>query len=432
MAVRCARAGLVGRVEVPGDKSISHRAVLLGSLADGTTRIRNFLRANDCLATLGAVRDLGIEVECSGDEVLVHGRGLRGLREPLKPINSGGSGTSMRLLAGVLAGPAMNSVLEGNAQLSRRPMDRVAIPLRQIGAVISGREGGKYPPLSIAGGKLRAIRYEMPVASAQVKSALLLAGLFADGATQVVERPGKPTRDHTERMLSAMGASIHVEVGVVEVHPALRLEPIDIRVPGDLSSAAFLLAAAAIVPSSRVTIPSVGVNPGRTGILGALLRMGGGLRLHNVRLEKNEPVADLELGYAPLVGTAITGEEVPSLIDELPLLAVVATQAQGVTEVLGAGELRVKETDRITTTVSELKRMGAKIEPLPDGFIVEGPVRLKGAHVNSYGDHRLAMALAVAALAAEGETIIDDTACIDDSFPGFEEALALLLGEVGA
>jgi 3-phosphoshikimate 1-carboxyvinyltransferase len=402
---------------------------MFGSIADGTTRIRNFLPANDCVATLAAMRDLGVEVEYSGDEVLVRGRGIGGLREPSRPVECGGSGTTMRLLAGLLAGQPMYSVLAGNAQLSRRPMDRVAIPLRRMGATILGRQGGKYPPLSIAGGNLRATTYEMPVASAQVKSAVLLAGLFADGPTEVVEPA--PTRDHTERMLWAMGASLSVEGSTVRIHPAQRLEALDIDVPGDISSAAFLLAAAAIVPGSRVLIPSVGVNPGRTGILDVLRRMGRdeGLRLHNERLANGEPVADIEIEHTALRCVTISAQEVPAMIDELPVIAVLATQAEGTTEVRGAAELRVKETDRIATTVSELQHMGANIEALPDGFVVKGPTRLKGAHVSSHGDHRLAMALAVAALVADGETTIKDTACIDDSFPGFEAALAKLTGE---
>ena len=422
LMVRPARSGLRGQAGVPGDKSISHRAVLVGALADGTARIRNFLPANDCLATVEAVRALGVEVEFRPDEVLVHGRGLRGLREPLRPLECGGSGTTMRLLAGVLAGQPFYSVLTGNAQLSARPMDRVAVPLRQMGATVLGRQGGRYPPLTVVGGDLVPVRYELPVASAQVKSALLLAGLFAGGVTTVVEPV--PTRDHTERMLAAVGVAVRAEKGMVMVYPPERLQPLDIRVPGDISSAAFLLAAAAIVPGSRVGIPRVGANPGRMGFLHALTRMGAHITLHNEQLEHGEPIADVEIAHAPLRGIAVSPAEVPGMIDELPLLAVVAACAQGVTEVRGAGELRVKETDRIATIVEELAKMGARIEALPDGFRVEGPTLMHAARVSSHGDHRIAMALAVAALRAEGETIIEGTACIGDSFPGFERALA--------
>jgi 3-phosphoshikimate 1-carboxyvinyltransferase len=422
LTLRKAAAGLRGTVGVPGDKSISHRAAIFAALAEGTTRIRNFLPANDCLATLDVVRGLGIEIEYGSEEVLVHGRGLNGLREPTRPLECGGSGTTMRLMSGLLAGQPFYSVLASNAQLARRPMDRVAVPLRAMGATILGREGGRYAPLSIVGGSLAGIRYEMPVASAQVKSAILLAGLFAEGETEVVEPA--PSRDHTERMLRAMGAPIHVEGNVVSVHRAAHLNALDIRVPGDISSAAFLAAAAAIVPGSRITIPGVGLNPGRVGIVNVLRRMGAALSLHNERLENGEPVADIEIEHSALLGTQISPEEVPGLIDELPVLAVIATQADGVTEVRGAAELRVKETDRIATTVGELQRLGAGIEALPDGFIVRGPVQLKCGEVSSHGDHRLAMSLAVAALAADGESTIEDTACIADSFPGFEQALA--------
>ncbi len=424
ITLRKATAGLNGRVTVPGDKSISHRAAMLGAIGDGITRIRNFLPANDCLATLEVVRGLGIEIEYGSDEVLVHGRGVRGLREPGRPLECGGSGTTMRLISGLLAGQPFYSVLSANAQLSRRPMDRVAVPLRTMGATILGRERGKYAPLSIVGGSLTGIRYEMPVASAQVKSAILLAGLFAEGQTGVVEPA--PSRDHTERMLSAMGAQVTVDGNVVGVEPANHLSALDIRVPGDISSAAFLMAAAAIVPGSHIVVPGVGLNPGRVGVINVLRRMGAALRLHNERLDNGEPVADIEIEHSTLKGTQISPEEVPGLIDELPILAVIATQAEGATEVRGAAELRVKETDRIATTVSELRLLGANIEALPDGFIVAGPARLKGAAVSSHDDHRLAMSLAIAALVADGETTVDDTACIADSFPGFEQALAAL------
>ncbi|MDQ6695517.1 MAG: 3-phosphoshikimate 1-carboxyvinyltransferase [Chloroflexota bacterium] len=420
-----AEAGLRGHVGVPGDKSVSHRAAIFGAVAEGTTRISNFLPATDCLSTLEVVQGLGIEVAYSREEVLVYGRGMRCLREPVRPLECGGSGTTMRLMAGLLAGQPFYSVLASNAQLGRRPMSRVAVPLRGMGATILGRDGGNYPPLSIVGGNLHATKYRMPVASAQVKSAILLAGLYAQGVT-TVEEPA-PSRDHTERMLAAMGAKLDVQRGQVSIEPADRLDAIDIRVPGDLSSAAFMLAAAAIVPGSHITIPGVGVNPGRVGFLDALRRMGAEVCIYNERLENGEPVADIELRYAPLRGISISAEEVPGMVDELPVLAVVASQAQGTTEVRGAGELRVKETDRIATTVSELRTMGSHIEALEDGFIVHGPTTLKGGMVSSHGDHRLAMSLAMAALAAEGPTEVEDTACIDDSFPGFEQALSSLL-----
>lgn len=417
-------ASIDARLRVPGDKSISHRAAMFGAIADGTTRIRNFLPATDCLATLDVVRGLGIEVEYGDAEVLVHGRGLNGLSEPARPLECGGSGTTMRLMSGLLAGQPFYTVLAGNAQLSRRPMDRVARPLREMGATILGRDGGRLAPLSFQGGGLRAISYRSPVASAQVKSAVLLAGLFADGETSV-EEPAS-TRDHTERMLKAMDANLDVDGNVVRIRPS-HLKALDIDVPGDISSAAFLLAAAAIVPGSRVVVEGVGMNRGRTGFLDALRSMGAEVRLLNERESNGEPVADVEVSHAELQGISITPDDVPGMIDELPLLAVVATQATGTTEVRGATELRVKETDRIATTAAELSHLGACIEPLPDGFRVEGPTTLRGAHVSSHDDHRLAMSLSIAGLGAEGITIVEDTECVDDSFPGFEAALLALM-----
>jgi 3-phosphoshikimate 1-carboxyvinyltransferase len=412
------------RLRVPGDKSISHRAAMLGGIAEGTTRIRNFLPANDCLATLDVVRGLGVEVEYRGDEVLVHGRGMNGLMEPPRPLECGGSGTTMRLMSGLLAGQPFYSVLVGNAQLSRRPMDRVARPLREMGATILGREGGRLAPLSIQGGNLKAISYRPPVASAQIKSTVLLAGLFASGETTVEEPTA--TRDHTERMLKAMGADLKVDGSVVRVRQS-RLKAIDVNVPGDISSAAFILAAAAIVPGSRIIVEGVGVSPGRTGFLHALKRMGAEVRLHNEHESHGEPVADVEVSFASLMGISVSAEDVPGMIDELPLLAVVATQAEGITEVRGAAELRVKETDRIATTAAELTSMGAHIEPLPDGFRVHGPTPLSGARVSSQGDHRLAMSLSIAALVAKGLTTVEDTECADDSFPGFGALLRTLI-----
>jgi 3-phosphoshikimate 1-carboxyvinyltransferase len=426
LRVQQCRHPLRGEVRVPGDKSISHRAVMLGSIAEGTTRIRNFLAANDCIATMEAVRALGVEVEYTTDEVLVHGRGLHGLREPYRPVECGGSGTTMRLLAGLLAGEPFYSVLTGNAQLSRRPMDRVAVPLRGMGATVLGREEGKHPPLTISGGHLHGITYTPLVASAQVKSSVLLAGLFAEGTTTVIEPT--PTRNHTERMLAAMGVALGFSCkGQVSIMPPSKLDALDINVPGDFSSAAFLLVAASIVEGSRLVLPVVGVNPGRIGILHALRRMGGHVVLHNERSEHGEPKADLQVAHRVLNATTIGSEDVPGMIDELLAIAVAATQAAGVTEVRGASELRVKETDRISTTVQELTKMGAEIEALPDGFLVRGPTRLRGAVVNSHGDHRLAMALAVAGLVAEGETTVENTECIEDSFPGFDALLESLV-----
>jgi len=422
---------LRGRVEVPGDKSISHRALLLGAIAQGASRVDNFLPSADCQATLQAVRALGIEVEeNSPTSLTIQGQGLHGLREPEDVVDCVRSGTTMRLLAGILAGQPFASVLNGAEQLRRRPMARIVDPLRDMGATILGRAGGRQAPLSILGGGLKSIDYALPVASAQLKSALLLAGLYADGPTTLRE-PG-PARDHTERMLKAMGGDLTVSDGWLHLVPGNPLQAIDVTVPGDFSSAAFLIVAAAIVPGSEITIAGVGINPTRTGLLDVLQAMGARVQLVKERTVGGEPVADIEVRSSELRGISIGGGLVVRAIDELPVLAVAATQARGETVLRDAAELRVKETDRITTTVQELQRLGADIKARPDGFVVRGPTPLhsptEGQAVRSHGDHRLAMALVVAGLAAAGESSVQGTACIADSFPGFAD----ILGELGA
>jgi 3-phosphoshikimate 1-carboxyvinyltransferase len=368
----------------------------------------------------------------------VHGVGLHGLCEPEQVLDCRRSGTTMRLLAGVMAGQPTLSVLTGEAQLLRRPMARIVEPLRQMGATILGRDGGRLPPLAIQGGALRGIQYELPVASAQVKSALLLAGLYADGPT-TLHIPG-PARDHTERMMAAMGADVQADqTGVqggpprslsLRITPVERLQPLDTVVPGDLSSAAFLLVAAALVPGSEVTVQGVGVNPTRTGLLELLHGMGADLSVHDLRTVGGEPVADLTIRASELQAVEVGGDLVVRTIDEFPILAVAATQARGETLVRDAAELRVKETDRIATTVAELQRLGAEIEARPDGFVVRGPTPLRAAEVNSHGDHRLAMALVVAGLIARGATLVHDCSCVTDSFPGFETTLCSLGGSL--
>ena len=451
-------AALRGEARLPGDKSISHRALILGAIAAGTTPVHDFLPAGDCLATLRAVRALGIEVERpTPSDVIVHGRGLHGLEEPGNVLDCARSGTTLRLLAGLLAGQPFASVLSGDEQLRRRPMGRIAEPLRLMGATVLGRDGGRRPPLAIQGGGLRGIDYELPVASAQVKSALLLAGLFAEGDT-TLHVPG-PARDHTERLLRAMGCDVWYQVAgsryavpgtrypipdasspiyntqYLKLHPPRQLHPLDLTIPGDFSSAAFLIVAALLVPDSQVTLRGVGVNPTRTGLLDVLAAMGAGVELREPRDEDGEPVADLTVRSAELTAVEVGGEVVVRAIDELPLLAVAASQARGQTVLRDAGELRVKETDRIAVTVAELRRLGAEIEGRPDGFAVQGPTPLQGAAVDSHGDHRLAMALCVAGLLARGETRREDTRvegadCIADSFPGFAQTLAGLGADV--
>lgn len=432
---------LRGRVRVPGDKSISHRALLLGALAEGPTYVRGWLPAADCQATWRCVQALGVEVSrlsaseegeaafpIASLDLVVHGRGLRGLREPTDVLDCGGSGTTARLLSGILAGQPFLSVLTGNEQLRRRPMGRVAEPLRRMGATVLGRDGGRLLPLVIQGGDLEGLDYILPVASAQVKSAVLLAGLYAQ-APVTVQEPG-PARDHTERMLLAMGAPLTKVGNVVSLAPRTPgLQPLDLTVPGDPSSAAFLLVAASLVPHSEVVIEGVGLNPTRTGLLDALQAMGAHIEVLDQRDAGGEPVGDLKVRTADgLRATEVAGPLIPRLIDELPILAVAATQATGVTVVRDAAELRVKETDRIATVAGELRKMGAQVEERPDGFAVYGPTRLRGAAVESHSDHRLAMALAVAGLLAEGETLVQGTECIADSFPGFEAVLARLSG----
>ncbi len=413
---------LQGDATVPGDKSISHRALLFAALADGESRLWNLLPGGDCGATLGCVRALGVEVEEEGGEVRVRGEGLSGLREPAGFLDCENSGTTMRLLVGLLAGQGFTSFLTGTAQLRGRPMGRVVEPLRRMGAHILGREAGGRAPLAIEGRPLGGIDYTLPVASAQVKSCLLLAGLFAGGETRVTEPA--PTRDHTELLLLSMGASLTVRGATVEARrPGRPLAPLELTVPGDISSAAFPLVAAACLPGSAVRLREVGVNPRRAGVLAVLARMGAELGREAETMRGGEPVADLVVRGGSLRSCEIGGAEIPSLIDELPVLAVAASQAEGCTRVRDAAELRVKETDRIATTVAELRALGAAIEATPDGFVVEGPCRLRGARVASHGDHRLAMALAVAGLCAEGETVVDGAAVTADSFPGFVATL---------
>ncbi len=412
---------LRGRLHVDADKSISHRALLLGGLAEGKTRISNLLRCEDCESTRRAIEALGVPVTDEGPDVVVRGGGPLGLEPPSDAIDCGNSGTTMRLLAGVLAGQTFNSTLAGDASLSRRPMARIIDPLRAMGADISGT-AENTAPLRIKGSRLHGALHHLAVASAQVKSCLLLAGLLAEGSTTVVERA--PSRDHTERMLAYFGARVLSHDGRHEIRGAQLLEARRVEVCGDISSAAFFLVAAAIVQGSEITLPGVGVNPTRTGILDVLLSMGALPEQSNGREQANEPVADVSISSARLAGIEIGGPLIPRLIDEIPVLAVAATRARGKTQIRDASELRVKETDRIAAIVEELSKMGARIRATDDGLIVEGRTHLSGAEVDSHGDHRIAMALAVAALAASGTTRIRGAECIDISFPGFRRLLS--------
>lgn len=416
---------LQGQCSVPGDKSISHRAVIFGAIAEGRTYIRNFLNGHDCRATVGIMRALGVRIDINNTRLVVHGVGLNGLKEPENVLDCDNSGTTMRLLAGLLAGQQFTSILNGTAQIRGRPMDRIVDPLHLMQAQVFGRQNGKYAPLTVVPSRLKSIEYLMPVASAQVKSCLLLAGLYAHGLT-VVRQPG-PARDHTERMLGAMGAPVTALGDTIHSErPQTPLKPLDITVPGDISSAAFLLVAASAQPDSDLTIVDVGINETRTGIVDALSEMGASIRYKDRTSQGGEPMATLVISGGGLRGMEFGGEQIVTMIDELPVLAVAATQAEGRTIVRDAQELRVKETDRIATTVVELQKMGAKIQETPDGFMVDGPTQLHGTDVDSHGDHRLAMALAVASLIAKGETTIYNAHVTADSFPGFEATLQAL------
>jgi 3-phosphoshikimate 1-carboxyvinyltransferase len=427
---------LQGRTSLPGDKSISHRALMLGALANGTSHVRGFLPSGDCLATVGCMRALGIEIEHPAPtEVVIHGRGLDELQPPAEPLNCVRSGTTMRLLSGILAGQPFESTVTGAPQLLRRPMRRITQPLQSMGAEIEDMEG--HGPLSIRKGALEGREHHLAVASAQVKSAILLAGLYASGVT-VVHQPG-PARDHTERMLAALlqakpggdkpdkplvrytMASVHLDAPRIG-----SMDTMDLQVPGDLSSAAFLITAALLLPGSEILLEGVGMNPTRTGLLDVLRTMGAEIAVLDQDTQGGEPVGTLHVKAGGLQATDVAGDTVVRMIDEFPILAVAATQSEGTTVVRDAAELRVKETDRIAGIAAALRMMGAAIEPRPDGFVVEGPSSLQGTVVDSMGDHRLAMALAVAGLIAKGETVVKSAECISDSFPGFVKTLQRL------
>jgi 3-phosphoshikimate 1-carboxyvinyltransferase len=414
-------AALRGHIAVPGDKSISHRAVLLGAIADGETSVRGFGRSQDTEATIGAVRALGATVHHDDvDALRIEGGGLRGLREPGEPIDCGNSGTTIRLLAGILAGQHGRFGLTGDDSLRRRPMERIAGPLAQLGAQVETTDG--MPPLTIAGGDLHGIRYELPVASAQVKSCVLLAGLYAQGRTTVVEP--LPTRDHTELMLQAGGVQVRRQQRRISVGPAERLSLGEVAVPGDFSAAAPFIVAATLLPGSELTIHDVGLNPRRTGLLDVLARMGARVTIFHRHRSGGEPVGDLEVLSAELVATSVTGDEVPLLVDELPLFALAASSARGTSGVAGARELRVKETDRIETVTASLRALGGRVTATDDGLEIRGvPARLRGGAMSSHGDHRIAMLGAVAGLVSRDGVQLGGPEAVAVSFPGFFELL---------
>lgn len=417
-------APLRGTAGVPGDKSISHRAVLFGALAQGLTQVRGWLAAGDTEASLRSIQALGVQVERHDTHTLtIHGGVLKPANRPLDLVNAG---TGIRLLAGIMAGQPFESVLDGSVQLRRRPMKRILTPLQMMGANISAVDG--RAPLKIKPSALHGIKYAMPMASAQVKSALLLAGLFAKGATAVVQ-PG-PARDHTERMLGAMGADIVTEGSTIVLTPNGVLKPMDLTVPGDFSSAAFLIVAGMVVPGSDITLTGINLNETRTGLLDVLLAMGADITVTAEGLEAGEPVGTLRVRHSPLKGVEVDGETVVRMIDEFPVFMVAALCAEGETVVRGAEELRVKETDRIAVMAAELAKMGAKINETPDGFRLVGPQKLTGAVVDAHDDHRVAMSMAVAGMLAAGQTVVADAKCAGDSFPGFAETLLHLKADV--
>lgn len=417
---------LEGRLRVPGDKSVSHRAVMLGALAKGTTLIEGFLRGKDCLSTIRCVRKLGVGVTVTGDRVMVRGQGLYGLKEPDDILNVGNSGTTIRLMAGILAGQPFVSTLTGDSSIRRRPMARVTGPLKEMGALILGREEGRLAPLTIRGGSLKPFVYENPVASAQVKSALLLAGLYAPGWTEVIE-PLK-SRNHTELMLASFGAQIETDGLRVRVKGGTGLTAQHVVVPGDISSASFFLVAGAIMPQGSIVTEKVGLNPTRDGIIEVLKAMGARIRVSNLEKAGHEIMGDVAVEASELRGVTVGGDLIPRLIDEIPVLAVAALFARGVTEIRDAAELKVKESNRLAAICEGLCRLGGRVEELPDGLRIHGGYPLQGAVCKSYGDHRIAMALAIAGLRAEGPTLIEDAEAIDVSFPGFAAAIERLRG----
>lgn len=404
---------LVGATTVPGDKSLSHRACMFGALAQGKSEVRGWLAAGDTEASLATMRDLGIQIDRHDLNTLtIHG-GL--LRPPAEPLNLVNAGTGIRLIAGIMAGQPFASILDGSEQLRRRPMKRIIEPLSRMGAIIDSNEG--RAPLRITPAPLKGIHYDMPMASAQVKSAVLLAGLFADGDT-VLTQPG-PARDHTERMLTAMGADLTIAGNTSIIRKGASLRPFDMTVPGDASSAAFLIVAAAVVPGSDITLTGVNLNDTRTGIIDVLQQMGADITVNQTGLEAGEPVGTVRVRYSELKAAQVGGDTVVRMIDEFPVFMIAALCADGETSVRDAQELRVKETDRIAVMAGELRKLGAVVTETDDGFRIVGPQRLAGAAADGHDDHRIAMSMAVAGLIASGETVVLDAACAADSFPGF-------------
>ena len=411
---------LRGELTVPGDKSISHRAVMFGSLAQGTTRITHFLEGADCLSTISCFRKMGVDIERNASEILVHGKGLHGLSAPSEILDVGNSGTTTRLISGILAGQSFTSELNGDASIQSRPMKRIMTPLQSMGADIVSIKGNECAPLRITGKSLQAVHYQSPVASAQVKSCVLLAGMYADGITRVTEPV--LSRNHTEIMLNYLGAKVTSQGTTASIEPEPLLKAREIQVPGDISSAAYFIAAGLLTPDSQILLRNVGINPTRDGILKVCRAMGADITLLNVN-EEGEPVADLLIRSSQLHGTTVEGSIIPTLIDEIPMIAVMAAFAEGTTVIRDAAELKVKESDRIAVVTEGLRRMGADIQPTEDGMIIHGGKPLQGAKINSYLDHRIAMSFAVAGTICDGTMDIVKGDCVNISYPEFYKDL---------
>ncbi len=404
-------------ITVPGDKSISHRAIMLSAIAEGESKIFNFLLGQDCLSTVDCFSKMEVPIEITAKEVKIQGLGLKGLKRPKNVLDVGNSGTTIRLMSGILAGQDFDCQITGDASIQKRPMGRIIAPIKQMGGVIYGSPRENFPPLTIEGGKLKGIKYSMPVASAQVKSAVLLAGLYGEGTTTVAEI--QKSRDHTERLLKYLGANLEQKGSAVVLNPTHKLYAKEIYVPGDISSAAFFLVLAAIVKEGQITLQNVGLNPTRTGIIDVLRKMGAKLKIFNQKVVNSEPMGDIFITNSELKGIEIGGTMIPRVIDEIPVIAVAAAFAKGLTIIKNAEELRVKETDRITAIATELKKIGAKIEETKDGLIIQGTGKLTGGEINSYQDHRMAMALAIAGLASQEGVIIDNPQWVEISYPNF-------------
>ncbi|MGE7905681.1 3-phosphoshikimate 1-carboxyvinyltransferase [Peribacillus sp. NPDC094092] len=416
---------LRGSIAIPGDKSVSHRSIMFGALAEGETTVTNFLPGADCLSTISCFKQLGVHIEQDGQHVKIEGKGFNGLKEPESVLDVGNSGTTIRLMMGILAGQQFSAVLAGDESIAKRPMTRVVNPLRQMGAIIDGRKGAEYTPLFIRGGKLKGFRYELPVASAQVKSAIILAGLQAEGETTIIEP--EETRDHTERMIQEFGGKIEKDGHTIKVSGNQVFKGTAIHVPGDISSAAFFMVAAAITENSEVVLKNVGLNPTRTGIIEVMKTMGADITIEE-KTSEGEPAGDITVRSSRLKGTTISGDLIPRLIDEIPVIALLATQAEGITTIKDAAELKVKETNRIDTVANELSILGADITPTADGLIIKGRNKaLNGGKVTSHGDHRIGMMLAVAALITDGEVELADPDAIDVSYPQFFGHLSQLI-----